>query len=112
MQTGPHRSRRTRCYEFRTLCGNRRPKKEVQLWFIINISRKTLWSTQGMIRFLQRPGPLKKYLLGGLLLIISATMVITLIPGGSLGSAFGFGGAAGQGVYAKVGDQEVTMQAV
>lgn len=65
-----------------------------------------------MIRFLQRPGPLKKYLLGGLLLIISATMVITLIPGGSLGSAFGFGGGAGQGVYAKVGDQEVTMQAV
>lgn len=65
-----------------------------------------------MIRFLQRPGPLKKYLLGGLLLIISATMVITLIPGGTLGSAFGFGGAAGQGVYAKVGDQEVTMQEV
>lgn len=64
-----------------------------------------------MIRFLQRPGPLKKYLLGGLLLVVSATMVITLIPGGSLGSAFGFG-AAGQGVYAKVGDQDVTMQDV
>ena len=62
-----------------------------------------------MIRFLQRPGPLKKYLLGGLLLIISATMVITLVPGGTLGSAFGFGGAAGQGVYARVGDQDVTM---
>ena len=64
-----------------------------------------------MIRFLQRPGPLKKYLLGGLLVLISATMVITLIPGGTLGSAFGFG-TAGQGVYAKVGDQEVTMQEV
>lgn len=64
-----------------------------------------------MIRFLQRPGPLKKYLLGGLLVLISATMVITLIPGGTLGSAFGFG-AAGQGIYAKVGDQEVTMQDV
>ena len=64
-----------------------------------------------MIRFLQRPGPLKKYLLGGLLVIISATMVITLIPGGTLGSAFGFGGAA-QGDYAKVGDQEITMQDV
>jgi len=64
-----------------------------------------------MIRFLQRPGPLKKYLLGGVLLIVSATMVITLIPGGTLGSAFGFGGAP-QGVYAKVGDQEVTMQDV
>jgi peptidyl-prolyl cis-trans isomerase D len=64
-----------------------------------------------MIRFLQKPGPLKKYLLGGLLVIISATMVITLVPGGTLGSAFGFG-AAGQGVFAKVGDQEVTMQEV
>ena len=64
-----------------------------------------------MIRFLQRPGPLKKYLLGGLLVLISATMVITLIPGGTLGSAFGFGGA-GQGVFAKVGDQEITMQDV
>ena len=64
-----------------------------------------------MIRFLQRPGPLKKYLLGGLLVLISATMVITLVPGGTLGSAFGFG-AAPQGVFAKVGDEEVTMQEV
>jgi len=64
-----------------------------------------------MIRFLQRPGPLKKYLLGGMLLLISATMVITLVPGGTLGSAFGFGGA-GQGVFARVGDQEVTVQDV
>ncbi|HVP52958.1 MAG TPA: peptidyl-prolyl cis-trans isomerase [Terriglobales bacterium] len=64
-----------------------------------------------MIRFLQRPGPLKKYLLGGLLVLISATMVITLVPGGTLGSAFGFG-AAGQGVFARVGDEEVTVQEV
>jgi len=64
-----------------------------------------------MIRFLQRPGPLKKYLLGGLLVLISATMVITLIPGGTLGSAFGFGGAA-QGDFAKVGDHEISMQDV
>ncbi len=64
-----------------------------------------------MIRFLQKSGKLQKYLLGGLLLFVSATMVITLIPGGTLGSAFGFGGA-GQGVFAKVGDQEVTMQDV
>jgi len=61
-----------------------------------------------MIRFLQRPGPLKKYLLGGLLVLISATMVITLVPGGTLGSAFGFGGAA-QGDFARVGDQEITV---
>jgi peptidyl-prolyl cis-trans isomerase D len=64
-----------------------------------------------MIRFLQKSGKLQKYLLGGLLLFVSATMVITLIPGGTLGSAFGFGGA-GQGVFAKVGDQEVTVQDV
>jgi peptidyl-prolyl cis-trans isomerase D len=64
-----------------------------------------------MIRFLQKSGRLQKYLLAGLLLFVSATMVITLIPGGTLGSAFGFGGA-GQGVFAKVGDQEVTMQDV
>ncbi len=65
-----------------------------------------------MIRFLQRPGPLKKYLLGGLLLVICVLMVITLIPGGFLGDAFGFGNAAGQGVLARVGDQDVTVQEV
>lgn len=60
-----------------------------------------------MIRFLQTPGKAKKYILGGLLLIICAAMVITLIPGGFLGDAFGFGAPAG--VLAKVGDQEVTL---
>lgn len=64
-----------------------------------------------MIRFLQKSGRLQKYLLAGLLVFVSATMVITLIPGGTLGSALGFGGA-GQGVFAKVGDQDVTMQEV
>ena len=64
-----------------------------------------------MIRFLQKSGRLQKYLLAGLLLFVSATMVITLITGGTLGSALGFGGA-GQGVFAKVGDQDVTMQEV
>jgi peptidyl-prolyl cis-trans isomerase D len=60
-----------------------------------------------MIRFLQTPGKAKKYILGGLLLIICAAMVITLIPGGFLGDAFGFGTPAG--VLAKVGDQEITL---
>ncbi len=60
-----------------------------------------------MIRFLQTPGKAKKYILGGLLLIICAAMVITLIPGGFLGDAFGFGAPAG--VLAKVGNQEVTL---
>jgi peptidyl-prolyl cis-trans isomerase D len=59
-----------------------------------------------MIRFLQTPGPLKKIILGGLLLIICAAMVITLVPGG-VGSSFGFG-APGRGVVANVGGEEVT----
>lgn len=61
-----------------------------------------------MIKFLQTPGKAKKIVLGGLLLLICAAMVITLIPGGFLGDAFGFGGGAA-GVLAKVGDQEVTI---
>lgn len=64
-----------------------------------------------MIRFLQTPGPLKKLILGGLLLLICAAMVITLIPGSGLGSTLGFGGP-GQGVVAKVADDEVTTQDV
>lgn len=59
-----------------------------------------------MIRFLQTPGPTKKIVLGGLLLIICAAMVITLVPGG-LGSNLGFGGP-GAGVIAKVGREDVT----
>ena len=59
-----------------------------------------------MIRFLQTPGPTKKIVLGGLLLIICAAMVITLVPGG-LGSNFGIG-APGAGVVAKVAGEDVT----
>jgi peptidyl-prolyl cis-trans isomerase D len=60
-----------------------------------------------MIRFLQTPGPTKKIVLGGLLLIICAAMVITLVPGG-LGSSFGIGGPAA-GVVAKVDGQDITV---
>jgi len=60
-----------------------------------------------MIKFLQTPGKIKKFVLGGLLVVICAAMVITLIPGGFLGDAFGFGTPAG--VVAKVGDQEITL---
>jgi peptidyl-prolyl cis-trans isomerase D len=59
-----------------------------------------------MIRFLQTPGPTKKIVLGGLLLIICAAMVITLVPGG-LGSNLGIG-APGAGVVAKVAGEDVT----
>src|SRR5579872_3676266 len=63
-----------------------------------------------MIRFLQTPGPLKKIILGGLLLIICAAMVITLVPGG-IGSSLGLSGP-GKGVVATVGDETVTTQDV
>ena len=56
-----------------------------------------------MIRFLQTPGRTKKVVLGGLLLIICAAMVITLVPGG-VGSSIG---GPGQGVVATVGGEQV-----
>lgn len=59
-----------------------------------------------MIRFLQTPGPLKKIILGGMLLVICAAMVITLIPGG-LGSSLGLTGP-GTGVVAKIEGEDVT----
>ncbi|HZU43980.1 MAG TPA: peptidyl-prolyl cis-trans isomerase [Terriglobales bacterium] len=55
-----------------------------------------------MIRFLQTPGRMKQIILGGLLLIICAAMVITLIPGSS---PTNFGGRTD--VVATVGDQQV-----
>ncbi len=64
-----------------------------------------------MIRFLQTPGKMKKIILGGMLLVICGAMVITLVPGGILGDAFGFGRPSGN-VLAKVGDEEVTINDV
>jgi len=64
-----------------------------------------------MIRFLQTPGKTKKIVLGGLLVIICGAMVITLVPGGILGDAFGFGTPQGD-VLARVGDQQVTVAEV
>lgn len=63
-----------------------------------------------MIRILQSAGPTLKIILGALLVIICASMVITLIPGG-FGSSLGIGGP-GQGVLANVGDQQVTTNEV
>ena len=62
-----------------------------------------------MIRFLQTPGPIKKIVLGGLLVVICAAMVIVLVPGGILGDAFGFQSNLGQNVVAKVGSQEISI---
>jgi len=64
-----------------------------------------------MIRFLQTPGKAKKIVLGGLLVIICGAMVVTLVPGGMLGDAFGFTNLE-RGVLAKVGSQQVTMDEV
>jgi peptidyl-prolyl cis-trans isomerase D len=63
-----------------------------------------------MIRTLQSAGPTLKIILGGMLLIICAGMIITLIPGG-LGSSFGIG-APPRGVVARIDDQEVTVPEV
>jgi peptidyl-prolyl cis-trans isomerase D len=64
-----------------------------------------------MIRFLQTPGKTKKIVLGGLLVVICGAMVVTLVPGGMLGDAFGFGSME-QGVLAKIGSEQVTTNDV
>src|SRR3974377_2376840 len=65
-----------------------------------------------MIRFLQKPGPIKKIVLGGLLVIVCVMMVVTLIPGGGfLNELFG-GGLTTQGVLARVGSQDISVQEV
>jgi peptidyl-prolyl cis-trans isomerase D len=63
-----------------------------------------------MIRFLQQSGQTTKYVLGGLLLIICASMVITLIPGGLGGEVFG--GTPGKGIVAKVNGEDITADEV
>src|ERR1700733_11567427 len=64
-----------------------------------------------MLRFLQKPGPIKKIILGGILVVICVMMVVTLVPGGMFGDYLG-GGLTTQGVIAKVGDQEIGIQQV
>ncbi len=64
-----------------------------------------------MIRFLQSSGKTTKTILGAMLMLICGAMVITLVPGGILGDAFGFGGVQ-QGVVAKVSGQEVSVRDV
>jgi peptidyl-prolyl cis-trans isomerase D len=62
-----------------------------------------------MIRFLQTEGPFKKFVLGGLLLVICAAMVIAFVPGG-LGSELT--GTPGAGVVAKVDGGDITVDDV
>jgi peptidyl-prolyl cis-trans isomerase D len=68
------------------------------------------WSDKKMIRFLQKSGQTTKYVLGGLLLIICASMVITLVPGGLSGDVFG--GQPGRGIVAKVDGGDITADEV
>jgi peptidyl-prolyl cis-trans isomerase D len=63
-----------------------------------------------MIRQLQNAGPTVKIILGALLVLICASMAITLIPGG-VGSSLGIG-APPAGVLATIGDQQVTVPEV
>jgi peptidyl-prolyl cis-trans isomerase D len=63
-----------------------------------------------MIRQLQNAGPTLKIILGAMLVIICASMAITLIPGG-IGSSLGIG-APPAGVLATIGDQTVTVPEV
>ena len=65
-----------------------------------------------MIRFLQKPGPIKKIVLGGLLVVVCVMMIVTLVPGGLFGNYFNGGSLETQGVLAKVGDQEVGVTQV
>jgi peptidyl-prolyl cis-trans isomerase D len=60
-----------------------------------------------MIRTLQNAGPTLKIILGAMLVIICASMAITLIPGG-IGSSLGIG-APPAGALATIGDQTVTV---
>src|SRR5262252_4613676 len=64
-----------------------------------------------MIRFLQKEGPIKKIVLGGLLLIVCVMMVITLVPGGMFGDYFGRD-ISTAGIIAKVGSNDITVQEV
>lgn len=64
-----------------------------------------------MLRFLQKPGPMKKIILGALLVVICVMMIITLVPGGLFGDYVG-GGLTEAGMVAKVGDQPVSLMEV
>ena len=61
-----------------------------------------------MIRFLQTPGRLKKYVLSGILLVICVSMIWYLVPNGS---TLGLG-APGAGIVATVSGQSITTTEV
>ncbi len=67
-----------------------------------------------MLRFLQTPGPTKKFILSGLLLVVCGAMIVSFIPTGSgtfLGEIFG-ANLTTAGVIAKVGTEDINVQEV
>ncbi len=67
-----------------------------------------------MLRFLQTPGPTKKLILSGLLLLVCGAMIVSFIPTGSgtfLGEIFG-ANLTTAGVVAKVGNNDIDLQQV
>src|SRR5436309_247504 len=60
-----------------------------------------------MIRFLQTPGPIKKFVLGGILVVICVSMAWYVLPGGGGTSVFG-SNTPQKGIVASVGGQDVT----
>ena len=61
-----------------------------------------------MIRFLQTPGPVKKFVLGGILVVVTISMVWYLVP--SSGS-YSFGAPA-KGIVAQVDGNDITAEQV
>src|SRR5437764_350201 len=61
-----------------------------------------------MIRFLQTTGPIKKIVLGGLLLLICAAMLVYLIPSSGSSTL----GTTQAGIIAEVGSEQVTRNDV
>src|SRR5947207_3867791 len=60
-----------------------------------------------MIRFLQTPGPIKKFVLGGILVVICVSMAWYVLPGGGGTSVFG-SNTPQKGVVASVAGDDVT----
>src|SRR5436305_5443993 len=60
-----------------------------------------------MIRFLQTPGPIKKFVLGGILVVICVSMAWYVLPGGGGTSVFG-SNTPQKGVVASVAGEDVT----
>ena len=90
MATQRHQAARENYAKFAYRAPTSRRRRPGQVSVIIKDSiTQSLEFHYRMIRFLQTPGPTKKIILGGLLLIVCVMMMITLVPGGMFGDYFG-----------------------